>query len=174
MPWKAALLILATAVVGFASGAGCRSGGGCQDGTCDCPTGASCELECSAPPCHATCDGNNQSCSAVCANGTCTCGTGSSCHFECAAPPCHVTCAAKSTCEGTCANGQCTCGAGSTCIFTCSASPCHTSCAAGAHCLVNCPAGLAGTQACDIVDCSAGSIIVCPDGKTTTCGQACP
>lgn len=178
-PAQAALRALLAALAGLTialtmTTSGCRSEGGCRDGMCACPAGDSCDLGCPAPPCHVECAGDNPMCDAVCANGTCTCGNGSNCSFSCQAPPCHVTCAARSSCDGTCANGQCVCGAGSSCTFTCSASPCHTTCAAGARCVVLCPAGLAGTQACDIVDCAAGAPMVCPGGNATTCGAPCP
>jgi len=120
------------------------------------------------------CEGDNPGCRAACANGTCTCGSGSHCSFSCDAPPCHVTCEPHTSCSGTCADGQCTCGENSTCSFTCAASPCHTSCAAGASCVVHCPAGLAGTEGCDIVSCAAGQPTVCPNGTAVTCGAACP
>jgi hypothetical protein len=164
-----AILFVALALV-LATACGSRVGG-CSSGTCACPSGDDCRFVCTAPPCHVTCEGDNGSCQAVCANGTCTCGSGSSCAFACKAPPCHVTCEPNSSCSGTCANGQCVCGAGSTCSFTCSASPCHTSCAAGA---AHCPAALAGTEGCDIVDCAAGTPVICPSGDVITCGAPCP
>src|SRR6185312_15110870 len=167
------LIGLAAAFV-FAAAFGCGRSGGCHNGVCGCPQGASCELGCSAPPCHVTCEGDNPSCQAVCANGTCTCGSGSDCSFACHAPPCHVTCESHTTCSGTCANGQCACGEDSHCSFTCLASPCHTSCAAGASCVVHCPTGLAGSGACDIVSCAAAAPIVCPRGDLVTCGAPCP
>ena len=171
MHFGAGLLAALTLVLAAACG---PVVGGCHNGTCTCPAGDNCRFVCTAPPCHATCEGNNDSCQAVCANGTCTCGSGSSCDFACQTPPCHVTCEPNSSCSGTCANGQCVCEAGSTCAFTCSASPCHTSCASGAACVVHCPAALAGTEGCDIVDCAAGTPVICPSGDVTTCGAPCP
>jgi hypothetical protein len=176
MSFRFAFLSVLAVFLVFSAAAiqGCLSRAGCANGTCSCGQGDRCQFTCEAPPCHVTCDGDNPTCTAACANGTCTCGNGSQCNFTCDAPPCHVTCEATSSCTGVCADGQCTCGAGSTCDFTCMSSPCHTSCAAGASCLVHCPAGLAGTSSCDIVDCAAGTPIICPDGTETTCGAACP
>ena len=163
-------------VVGVAAAlvAGCRSTGECNNAVCACPSGDSCDFVCGTPPCHARCNGNNDSCNAQCANGTCTCGQGSHCSFTCKESPCHVSCSANSTCSGTCSDGQCDCGAGSTCNFTCMTSPCHSTCAAGARCVVLCPPGRAGTQDCDLVACAAGVPLICPGGNATTCGAACP
>src|SRR6185312_10618802 len=88
----AALARAALALIVLAAPACGRFVEGCHDGTCACPPGDDCSFVCTAPPCHATCEGDNGSCRAVCANGTCTCGSGSSCAFACQAPPCHVTC----------------------------------------------------------------------------------
>lgn len=170
---RAAARAVVVAAVLFAPACG-RVVEGCRNGTCACPAGDDCRFTCAAPPCHVTCEGDNPNCEAACANGTCTCGGGSSCAFTCAAPPCHVTCEPNSSCSGTCADGQCVCEAGSDCTFTCAASPCHTSCAAGARCVVHCPAALAGTEGCDIVDCAAGTPVICPSGDVTTCGAPCP
>src|SRR5690349_17729250 len=87
------------------------SGSLCTDGTCTCPTRASCDFMCTTPPCHVMCEGQNPECMGACANGTCTCGTGSVCDFECTAPPCHVACqGTNASCTGACANGMCQCG----------------------------------------------------------------
>ncbi|AKT42832.1 uncharacterized protein CMC5_070600 [Chondromyces crocatus] len=119
-------------VVAAAVGGGCGADADderCADGLCVCEFGASCNLDCEAPPCNVTCDGNNPDCRGACANGECICGTGSSCDFRCDAPPCHVTCEGDNPdCEGTCANGQCTCAVGSSCDFDCGAPPCHVTC----------------------------------------------
>jgi hypothetical protein len=40
--------------------------------------------------------------------------------------------------------------------------------------LVECPEGTAGTQNCDITQCAAGEVVICPNGAATACGVACP
>jgi hypothetical protein len=154
---------------------GCGTPQYCANGTCSCPSGATCSLPCAAPPCHVDCQGAS-SCSGSCANGTCTCGAKASCAFTCAAPPCHVSCGGDNPrCDGECANGSCTCAPGSSCQFRCTAGPCHNICPAGSSCVVTCPnAGVAGTQDCDIPTCGAGAVTVCPDGIHLTCGAPCP
>lgn len=120
------------ATLGFlwlALAASCHEDAGhCDGGECVCPPGASCELECDAPPCHVLCAEDNPRCEATCGNGDCVCGPGSNCDFVCHSPPCHVDCAPDADCFATCGNGECTCAAGSACAFTCDAGPCHVQC----------------------------------------------
>jgi len=146
---------------------GCKITGHCGGGDCVCPEGASCELECDAPPCHVECVGRNPECRAECGNGDCACGPDSHCDLTCHSPPCHVQCDESTNCSAVCANGDCTCSSGSECAFTCDAGPCHVACE-GNHrrCDGQCANGTC--------ECGPSSVcsFECLDGNCHTyCGQ---
>jgi hypothetical protein len=152
----------------------------CVDGTCVCEAGESCEFGCDAPPCHATCEGDNPSCEGECANGSCTCGPNSDCDFHCVAPPCHLDCDEGSTCRGECANGNCSCATGAECHFACNAPPCHVACegnnpsctgvcangsctcGAGSSCEFDCASGPCHAS------CEGTCLVHCPPGTAGT------
>ncbi|MEM7151939.1 MAG: hypothetical protein AAF799_03810 [Myxococcota bacterium] len=158
-------------------GSGCRTTqGDCSGGTCVCEPGASCDLECEAPPCTVECAGDNPECVAACGNGECHCGQGSNCDFECQSPPCHVDCQAETECRGACANGECTCTRGSQCDFSCDAGPCHVTCE-GEHAGCNgvCANGTCScgpNSRCDFECLDANCSVLCEEGSV--CTLRCP
>jgi len=168
---KALLLGVLGLALGFSSFA-CTKTEDCTNGECTCEPGEACSFECTTPPCHVDCAGQNASCSGICGNSSCTCGAGSSCEFDCQSGPCHVECAGDNpSCSGVCANGTCSCEAGSSCAFSCLDNNCKFNCSG--DCAVYCANG-PGSQGCQIHSCGSGDPTICPDGKWTTCGQDCP
>lgn len=147
--------------------------GECANGSCICAPQSRCAFWCAAPPCHVECDPDTD-CSGECANGECTCGSGSTCRFECLTSPCHVTCAGNNPeCTGECGNGTCRCGESSTCHFSCRDDPCSIRCDSGAACVLDCAPGTPG-RSCTFDTCWEGQPVLCPDGRTVTCGSPCP
>src|SRR3954464_13511136 len=111
LPWflraRAPLAWVLGGVGAIALACNSDSPGACYAAGCICDPGTSCSFGCPAPPCRATCAGDNPACDAVCANGECQCGPRSSCNFVCQSPPCHTTCLQNSICTATCADGDC-------------------------------------------------------------------
>jgi hypothetical protein len=151
--------------------AGCHaSSSPCKAGKpfCYCPKGATCEQTCSGPDC-----------ALQCANGdsTCTLHGGDGANALCQnAHECNVTAGQSSmvacqyirgTCKATVGNGsKVHCEGATLCDVTCTGA-CDVDCPSGGKCKVACadPAG------CNL---SCAGMTTCPDGKTLTCGVACP